>query len=447
MKVLAIDSSGLTATVALVDETKTIAEYTVNYQKTHSQTLLPMIDEMVKMTETPLQTIDAIAVAGGPGSFTGLRIGSATAKGLGLALGKPLISVPTVDGLAYNVYGYRGIICPIMDARRNQVYTGLYTFTDAKRPQVRNASDAENAKEHAFADKKRPQARSTFDAGNSEERTFLESKLPFAWSASDKKDSKAGGLLEPTFRVIKMQMAIPVEDLIRRLNNYHRPVMFLGDGVPVHEEALAAGLNVPYSFAPAHMNRQRAASIGALAIQYYKMGKYETAAEHRPEYLRVSQAERERAEREKNTPVVVRRMKAEDAAAVAEMEHQIFSDAWSERSVLASIKNPQAVCLVAEKGGRQIGYLFAYNAADESEIARIATVKEQRRKGVGTDLLEHLEVLGGAAHVKKILLDVRQGNAGARAFYTGQGFMEDGRRPGFYENPKEDAVLMSKELS
>lgn len=425
MKVLAIDSSGLTATVALVDETKTIAEYTVNYQKTHSQTLLPMIDEMVKMTETPLQTIDAIAVAGGPGSFTGLRIGSATAKGLGLALGKPLISVPTVDGLAYNVYGYRGIICPIMDARRNQVYTGLYTYTDAKRPQVRNASDAENAKE----------------------RAFLESKLPFAWSASDRKDSKAGGLLEPTFRVIKMQMAIPVEDLIRRLNNYHRPVMFLGDGVPVHEEALAAGLNVPYSFAPAHMNRQRAASIGALAIQYYKMGKYETAAEHRPEYLRVSQAERERAEREKNTPVVVRRMKAEDAAAVAEMEHQIFSDAWSERSVLASIKNPQAVCLVAEKGGRQIGYLFAYNAADESEIARIATVKEQRRKGVGTDLLEHLEVLGGAAHVKKILLDVRQGNAGARAFYTGQGFMEDGRRPGFYENPKEDAVLMSKELS
>ena len=102
MRVLAIDSSGLTATVAIVDETETIAEYTVNYKKTHSQTLLPMIDEMVKMTETDLNTIDAIAVAGGPGSFTGLRIGSATAKGLGLALGKPLIHVPTVDGLAYN---------------------------------------------------------------------------------------------------------------------------------------------------------------------------------------------------------------------------------------------------------------------------------------------------------------------------------------------------------
>lgn len=128
MRVLAIDSSGLTATVAVVEDTQTVAEYTINYKKTHSQTLLPMIDEVVKMTELDLNTIDAIAVAGGPGSFTGLRIGSATAKGLGFALNKPLIHVPTVDGLAYNVYGCEDIICPIMDARRNQVYTGIYTF-------------------------------------------------------------------------------------------------------------------------------------------------------------------------------------------------------------------------------------------------------------------------------------------------------------------------------
>ena len=103
MRVLAIDSSGMTATVAVVEDTQTIAEYTVNFKKTHSQTLLPMIDTMGKMIELDLKSIDAIAVAGGPGSFTGLRIGSATAKGLGLALEKPLIHVPTVDGLAYNL--------------------------------------------------------------------------------------------------------------------------------------------------------------------------------------------------------------------------------------------------------------------------------------------------------------------------------------------------------
>ena len=128
MRILALDSSGLVATVAIVEDEQTVAEYTVNYKKTHSQTLLPMLDEIVKMTEYDLNTIDAIAVAGGPGSFTGLRIGSATAKGLGLALDKPLIHVPTVDGMAYNLFGCKGLICPMMDARRNQVYTGIYRF-------------------------------------------------------------------------------------------------------------------------------------------------------------------------------------------------------------------------------------------------------------------------------------------------------------------------------
>lgn len=128
MKLLALDSSGLVASAAIVEDDITIAEYTVNYKKTHSQTLLPMLDELKRMTELDLKTVDAIAVAAGPGSFTGLRIGSATAKGLGLALDIPIIPVPTVDALAYNLYGSDKLICPIMDARRNQVYTGLYTF-------------------------------------------------------------------------------------------------------------------------------------------------------------------------------------------------------------------------------------------------------------------------------------------------------------------------------
>ena len=103
MRILALDSSGLVASVAIVAgadgkaDAQTIGEYTMNYKKTHSQTLLPMLDELVRMTEVDLKTVDAIAVAAGPGSFTGLRIGSATAKGLGLALKKPLIHIPTLQ--------------------------------------------------------------------------------------------------------------------------------------------------------------------------------------------------------------------------------------------------------------------------------------------------------------------------------------------------------------
>lgn len=231
MRILALDSSGLVASVAVVEEAQTVAEYTVNYKKTHSQTLLPMLNEVVKMTELELDTIDAIAVSGGPGSFTGLRIGAATAKGLGLAMKKPLIHVPTLDGLAYNLYGMKGLVCPIMDARRNQVYTGIYRVEDG-------------------------------------------------------------------VCAVEEQTAIAVPALISKLNEYGQHVCFLGDAVPVHKELLEQELTVSHSYAPAHMNRQRAAAIGALGIEYWKAGKLETAAEHQPDYLRVSQAERERKERE-----------------------------------------------------------------------------------------------------------------------------------------------------
>ena len=132
MKIAALDSSGMAASAAVFEDGVLLAEYTVNYKMTHSQTLLPMLDEIVKILQLDLASIDAIAVAAGPGSFTGLRIGSATAKGLGLALGKPLVPVPTVDALAFNLYGVKGLICPIMDARRNQVYTGIYRYEGSR---------------------------------------------------------------------------------------------------------------------------------------------------------------------------------------------------------------------------------------------------------------------------------------------------------------------------
>jgi len=269
MKLLAMDSSGLVATVAVIEDDIMRAEYTINYKKTHSQTLLPMIDEIAAMIELDLNTVDAIAVAGGPGSFTGLRIGSATAKGLGLALDKPIISVPTVVGLAYNYYGSDQLICPIMDARRNQVYTGVYSFR--------------------------------------------------------------GG----TLHTYMEQCAISIDELIDRLagivtvanSKSQSPqevygdtmVIFLGDGVPVQKEYINSHAEFPHTYAPAHMNGQRAGALGVCAMQMWQRqsemqgvvtmdsmkavdsesgGRIETAAEHHPDYLRLSQAERERAERE-----------------------------------------------------------------------------------------------------------------------------------------------------
>ena len=125
MRILGVDSSGMVASVALVEDDLLVAEYSVNYKKTHSQTLLPMLDEIVKMTELDLNTIDAIAVAAGPGSFTGLRIGAATVKGLGLALEKPVISVPTWLLLA-SMIGQISLSLPHLPDHGCEKKPGLY---------------------------------------------------------------------------------------------------------------------------------------------------------------------------------------------------------------------------------------------------------------------------------------------------------------------------------
>lgn len=234
MKILALDSSGLVASVAVAEDNDLKGEYTINYKKTHSQTLLPMLDEVAKMIELDLNTIDAIAVAAGPGSFTGLRIGSATAKGLGLALNKPLISIPTVDALAYNLAGHRDLVCPLMDARRNQTYTGLYRFN-----------------------------------GNEMD-------------------------------IVKQQCAVGIDEIIEEINRLGQNVVFLGDGAVVFEPFIQEHCKVSFSFALPHLNKQRAGAVAALGMYYFTKGIIETAEEHKPDYLRLSQAERERLEREKS---------------------------------------------------------------------------------------------------------------------------------------------------
>ena len=231
MKLLVLDSSGLVASVALIEDDRLIAEYTTGNKLTHSQTLLPMLNEVIKRTSFEMEDIDAIAVAKGPGSFTGLRIGAATAKGLGLALNKPIVPVPTVDGLAYQLFGTSKIICPMMDARRKQVYTGFYRFE--------------------------------------------------------------GGEM----KVLKEQCAQSVEDTLDQWRKYNEPVIFLGDGVPVYHDEIMEKMGESAIFAPAHANRQRAAAVGALAQVYFAQGIYESADEFVPDYLRKSQAEREREER------------------------------------------------------------------------------------------------------------------------------------------------------
>lgn len=229
MKILAVDSSALIASAALCEDGKLLAEYTVNNKNTHSETLLPMIESLLSFFSLEIKDIDAFAVSSGPGSFTGVRIGAATVKGLAFASGKACIGVSTLEALAFNLRSRKGLICPVMNARRSQVYTALFR------------SDGET----------------------------LERLMP---------DS-----------------AMAISELDKLLLEYGEEVALVGDG---YEITVAGFEKTPLCHTPERLRHQSAFSVAEVALKRYKSGEYGSDAELCVDYLRPSQAERERAERE-----------------------------------------------------------------------------------------------------------------------------------------------------
>ncbi len=406
MKILAIDTSGLVATVAITDGDLLKAQFSIQHKTTHSEILMPMLKDMTDKIGLDLSTIDAIAVAKGPGSFTGLRIGSATAKGLALALDKPIIPIPTVDGLAYNLYGNEKIICPMMDARRNQVYTGIYTFVPS------------------------PTEEKNFEQGFD-------------------------------MRVIKKQYAASVDDVIAELNSIGKSVVLLGDGVPVYHDKLEQGLKVPFTVAPLHMNRQSAASLAALALKYAADGRFVSSDEFAPDYLRLSQAERESLEKEgsdstkasekraaaHSTPgkVRIRPMTAEDVEDAWKLEQiNLGKEAWTQKQLLDAMTRDDTIYLVAEMAGRIVGLCGVQNISGDGEVTNVSVSGDVRREGCGYKMVKQLLERGKGIGIKDYTLEVRAQNAPAIRLYEKLGFKSEGVRPGFYDDPKDDAVIYWK---
>lgn len=140
---------------------------------------------------------------------------------------------------------------------------------------------------------------------------------------------------------------------------------------------------------------------------------------------------------------IFRRATEQEIEEIARIEAKVFSDAWSHKSILETYQQTQAVVAIAVKEKMVIGYCILYIALDEGEIARIAIEPEWRKQGVGQGLLDYICDYCKQHGVERLLLDVREGNGSARRFYEKYGFVVDGIRKSFYENPKENAVLMS----
>ena len=231
MLILAFETSAKAASVALTDGEKLLGESYQNTGLTHSQTLLPMAQELLKSCGYTPQQVEAVAVAAGPGSFTGIRIGVAAAKGFAWGKELPCYGVSTLEAMARNLGVWQGLVVPVMDARRSQVYTA----------------------------------------------TFLAESGKLSRLCEDR--------------------AISLEKLGNELQNVTQPIFLVGDGSILCYNTLKA--TVPkLVMPPEHRMHQRAAGVALVAADKIAAGENGNGAELTPNYLRLSQAERERLEKE-----------------------------------------------------------------------------------------------------------------------------------------------------
>ena len=231
MKIIAFETSAKAASVALTDGGKLLAESYQNTGRTHSQTLMVMAQELLKTCGLCPKDVDAVAVASGPGSFTGVRIGVAAAKGFAWGGELPCYGVSTLEAMARNLGIWQGYVVPAMDARRSQVYTAIF---------------------HA----------------------------------------QKGVLTR-----LEEDMAISLEELREKIKNFEESIFLVGDGALLCYNTLleeVPALVLP----PEHRMHQRAAGVALAAQAMADAGDPGKAAELTPNYLRLSQAERERAARE-----------------------------------------------------------------------------------------------------------------------------------------------------
>lgn len=376
MKILAIDTSTAAASAALMDDGYLLCEYILNDGKKHSEKLINIMDLVIKNSGMKAKDIDAFAYSMGPGSFTGLRIGAAAVLGMAQALDKPVIGIPTLDGLAYNLWREKGIICPMLDAQRNMVYSSIYGFEGDKLVKYED------------------------------------------------------------FR------AIDIDKLIEKLNSLDEDITFLGDGVTIFKDKLEKGLKSVY-FAPAVNLFPRASSIAALAAIKYEKGEISSYRDIELCYIRKSQAEVEYANKHKAD---IQIMKAEDIGEVYEIEHMCFTTPWSLESFAAEINNNLAKYVVAKVDGKVVGYGGVWIVIDEGHITNIAVHPDYRGQGIGEALVKSLIALAKEHNVTRITLEVRPTNTAALNLYKKFGFIIQGIRKGYYEDTKEDALIMWAEV-
>lgn len=259
MNILAIETTGALASVALIDEAGQVSMETSDQKMNHLQHLMPMVDQILSKRGLEINNLNYIAVSEGPGSFTGIRIGVSSARALAQALGLKTIGVPTLKSFLYHVPEYKGVVCPIFDARRNQVYGGAYRWSDSKISEI-VAGDAYDLNE------------------------LLE------LLAQTLQSDRAGQTLSAH--------TISVQSVSESAEDSAGEVTFFGDGIIPYREQIEAwqrassNNNIRVQFASDDLRLQNASSIARLALELCRSGNQKSLYDLKPVYMRKAEAER-----------------------------------------------------------------------------------------------------------------------------------------------------------
>lgn len=380
MLVLGIDTTTLVGSIGLIEEKSTLAEYTLNIKRTHSERLLPALSSLLKDAGVTIQDVDLISVSQGPGSFTGVRIGVTTANSLAQGAQKPLVGVCSLDVLAHNLVNVQGLVCPILDARKQEVYTALYR--GAGQGQLTKLLDYQAMSLEPLVEQIQERAEDIYFLGDGVKvyGDFLQK------------------CLGERYKTIASNLLLPRGSTVAQLGleKWQK-----GEG--------GAGL-----VEPLYLRKSEA----ELAWKKNRSAKMEE--------------------------LIIKKMTLEDIEGIWEIESLSFSVPWSKEALIEEVYNEKAFYLVAKLVNQVIGYAGCWMIVDEAHITNVAVHPAYRQKKVATLLLMALEQKLAEKGIDSLTLEVRASNQAAQNLYAQRGFRPLGLRKKYYTDNDEDALIMWK---
>jgi tRNA threonylcarbamoyladenosine biosynthesis protein TsaB len=354
----------------------------------HTRRLAGLVEQALGEAAVRPADLGFIATDLGPGSFTGVRVGLATARALALVSGARLLGASSLAALAHASAEPRTLVVPLVGAGRRDLYAGFFRV-----------------------------------AGPGRVRLLAAPRV-----------GAPEALLEA---VAEVQALVPDHE-----------VRFVGPGAG-RERARLEDAHPGSTRSQLRFGGLSALDLAAAALKPEGPGAGlpEPGRETEPAYVRPAQAEERVRHRVSGlTPARVRGMTSADLPRIDELEHRLFADPWPRSSFLDALADPKAACLVAERGGSVAGYLIASVLPPVAELQNLGTAPEQQRAGVARALVDALLDTCRSRGVRELALEVRVSNAAAQALYRTHGFRLVGLRRGYYRRPEEDALLMARRV-